>query len=81
VPRTNKAPVNHNAPAGEATVQPNAAASHAEPRAPDVFKAQKPGKAKVEEGSSTEGKDKPFCFRCYKPQAGMHNQTTVRHLW
>jgi hypothetical protein len=37
-----------------------------EPREPEVFKEQKPGKSKVDEGQSIE-KEKPFCFRCYKP--------------
>jgi hypothetical protein len=34
-----------------------------------VFKNQKAGKGKVDEGSSGEG-NKPFCFRCYKPEHG-----------
>jgi hypothetical protein len=32
-----------------------------------VFRAQKPGKAKIDEGSSAEGKEKPVYFHCYKP--------------
>jgi hypothetical protein len=39
------------------------------PHVPGVFKAQKPGKAKVDEGSAGE-KEKPFCFLCYKPGHG-----------
>jgi hypothetical protein len=35
-------------------------------QAPEVFKNQKAGKGKVDEGSFGEG-TKPFCFRCYKP--------------
>jgi hypothetical protein len=41
-----------------------------EPRVPEVFKEQKAGEAKVDEGQSGEGKDKPFCFRCYKQGHG-----------
>jgi hypothetical protein len=33
-----------------------------EPHALEVFKTQRAGKAKVEEGQSAEGKEKPFCF-------------------
>jgi hypothetical protein len=36
--------------------------TQSEPQVSEVFKAQKPGKAKVDEGLSAEGKDKPFCF-------------------
>jgi hypothetical protein len=51
-------------------VATNAVGDHAaqeEPMAPEVFRAQKQGKAKVEEGNMSESKEKPFCFRCYKP--------------
>jgi hypothetical protein len=41
-----------------------------------MFKAQKAGKAKVEEASTAEGKEKPFCFRCYKPGHGKLECTT-----
>jgi hypothetical protein len=68
-PQANAAPVNSHAPAG-ALVQPNAVEPHPELQAPEIFKAQKPGKAKVEEGSSVEGKENPFFFRCYKPGHG-----------
>jgi hypothetical protein len=37
-----------------------------EPKALEVFKNEKAGKANVDEGQSGEGEDKPFCFRCYK---------------
>jgi hypothetical protein len=46
------------------------------PQVPEVFKNEKAGKAKVDEGRSSEGgrgdvgDDKPFCFRCYKPGHG-----------
>jgi hypothetical protein len=47
-----------------------------EPRVPEVFKEQKAGKAKVEEGQSGKGKEKLFCFRCYKPCHGKLECTT-----
>jgi hypothetical protein len=43
----------------------NTQQSQQEPEVPEVFKDQKSGKAKIEEGSSGEG-NKLFCFRCYK---------------
>jgi hypothetical protein len=43
--------------------------SQPEPSVPEVFKSQKAGKAKVDEGQSGEGSE-PFCFRCYKPGHG-----------
>jgi hypothetical protein len=46
---------------------------------PEVFKAQKLGKAMVDEGSSSDSKDKPFCFRCYKPGHGKF-QCTIKLL-
>jgi hypothetical protein len=36
----------------------------------EVFKNEKVGKAKVDEGRSRGTDDKPFCFRCYKPGHG-----------
>jgi hypothetical protein len=36
--------------------------TQSEPQVLEVFKAQKPGKAKVDEGSLAKGKDKPFCL-------------------
>jgi hypothetical protein len=53
--------------------------TQSEPQVPEVFKAQKLGKAKVDEGSSAEGKDKPFFFRCYKPGHGKL-QCTIKLL-
>jgi hypothetical protein len=50
--------------------------AEAVPQVPEVFKNEKAGKAKVDEGRSSEGgradvgDDKPFCFRCYKPGHG-----------
>jgi hypothetical protein len=50
--------------------------AEADPQVPEVFKTEKAGKAKVDEGRagegarSSEGNDKPFCFRCYKPRHG-----------
>jgi hypothetical protein len=44
-------------------------ADQAKPAAPEVFKNQKAGKAKIDEGSLGEG-NKPFYFRCYKPGHG-----------
>jgi hypothetical protein len=43
---------------------------HAEPQAPKVFQAHKPGKAKIDKGSLADGKEKRFCFHCYKPGHG-----------
>jgi hypothetical protein len=40
-----------------------------EPHVPETFKEQKPRKARVDEGNAVE-KEKPFCFRCYKPGHG-----------
>jgi hypothetical protein len=40
-----------------------------EPTIPEVFKSQKPGKAKIDERCSGDV-SKPFCFRCYKPGHG-----------
>jgi hypothetical protein len=37
-----------------------------EPKVLEVFKNEKAGKAKVDEGQSGEGDDKPFYFHCYK---------------
>jgi hypothetical protein len=51
---------------------PSLQTSHADQQelvVPEVFKAQKASKAKVEENASGEG-TKPFCFRCYKPGHG-----------
>jgi hypothetical protein len=62
--------------AGGGTSQQLAPDSTQEPHVPDVFKAQKAGKAKVEEASTAEGKGKPFCFRCYKPGHGKLECTT-----
>jgi hypothetical protein len=45
---------------------PSQSASQPESPVPEVFKAQKDSKAKVDEGNNLEGKEKPFCFRCYK---------------
>jgi hypothetical protein len=45
----------------------------APPPVPEVFLAQKGGKAKVEEGGTAETKakdTKKFCFRCCKPGHG-----------
>jgi hypothetical protein len=48
----------------------------ADPPVPEVFKNEKAGKAKIDDGKSVEGgrpsvgDDKPFCFRCYKPRHG-----------
>jgi hypothetical protein len=48
----------------------------ADPLVPEVFKNEKTGNTKVDEGKSgeggrpSEGDDKPFCFRCYKPGYG-----------
>jgi hypothetical protein len=68
-PPANSMAVNIREPANNATTErvdpPQQAAT--EPRVPEVFKAQKAGKVKVDEGQSAEGKEKPFCFRCYKP--------------
>jgi hypothetical protein len=41
-----------------------------EPHVPEVFKNEKVGMTKVDEGRSGEADDKPFCFRCYKPGHG-----------
>jgi hypothetical protein len=60
---------------GEAPQQ----ASQLEPPVPGVFKAQKVGKAKVDEGQPSEGKDKPFYFRCYKPGHGKLECTAKLH--
>jgi hypothetical protein len=51
--------------AGAPSIQTSQAAQQ-EPAVPEEFKAQKAGKAKVEESAPGEG-SKPFCFRCYKP--------------
>jgi hypothetical protein len=55
-------------PAGDPTQQ-TSQATQQEPTVPEVFKNQKAGKTKVEEGSSGEG-NKSFCFRCCKPGHG-----------
>jgi hypothetical protein len=68
IPHGNATPMQQQGAGGRPT--------QSEPQVPEVFKAQKPGKAKVDEGSSAEGKDKPFCFRCYKPGHGKPQCTT-----
>jgi hypothetical protein len=50
-----------------------------ESHVPEVFKNEKARKAKVDEGQSSEGDDKPFCFRCYIPGHGKLVCTTK--LW
>jgi hypothetical protein len=60
--------INATNQAGEQSQQASQDAQH-EPSVPEVFKSQKAGKDKVDEGSSGEG-SKPFCFRCYKPGHG-----------
>jgi hypothetical protein len=50
--------------------------AEADPPVPELFKTDKVSKGKVDEGRSgeggrpSEGDDKPFCFRCYKPGHG-----------
>jgi hypothetical protein len=64
---------NQRAAVGGDSSHQSAATPHAEPPVPEVFKMQKVGKAKVEEGQFGEGidkSDKPFCFHCYKPGHG-----------
>jgi hypothetical protein len=68
IPHGNATPMQQQGAGGRPT--------QSKPQAPEVFKAQKPGKAKVDEGSSAKGKDKPFCFRCYKPGHGKLQCTT-----
>jgi hypothetical protein len=54
------------ATAGEASQQ----STQPELPVPEGFKAQKEGKTKVDKGQHSEGKEKLFCFRCYKPGHG-----------
>jgi hypothetical protein len=61
-------PINATSHAGDQSEHANHD-SQLELSATEVFKSQKAGKAKVDEGSSGEG-SKPFCFRCYKPGHG-----------
>jgi hypothetical protein len=67
---TNPTPANRQGPGGGHVLQQNTVTPHSEPSVPEVFKNQKPGKAKVEEGHLGEG-NKSFCFRCYKPGHGI----------
>jgi hypothetical protein len=60
--------INIRSPVGEKSQQASQDTQQ-EPVVPEVFKSQKVGKAKVEEGSSGEG-SKPFFFTCYKPGHG-----------
>jgi hypothetical protein len=71
VPHGTGAATNHLMPMGGTSVQVNAVGPHQELQAPGVFLAQKAEKSKVEEGlSASEGKEKSFCFRCWKPGHG-----------
>jgi hypothetical protein len=71
-----------NMGAQQAAVNTGAASqqsSQLEPPVPEVFKTQKAGKAKIDEGQPPKGKEKPFCFRCYKPGHGKLDFTTKLH--
>jgi hypothetical protein len=64
---------NRRAAAGGDSSHQSAATPHAEPPVPEVFKMQKAGKAKVEEGQSEEGidkSDKPFVSVAISPAMG-----------
>jgi hypothetical protein len=62
---------NHQILMGGMSVQAIAVGPQQELQAPEVFMTQKAGKTKLEVGlSASEGKEKPFCFRCWKPGHG-----------
>jgi hypothetical protein len=46
--------------------QKDGKAEMSELKVPKVFKNEKPGKMRIDEGQLGEGEDKPFYFRCYK---------------